>query len=122
VIRLLRDWGPALLWAGLIFFVSSRSVVPVPQGLEWDKVAHLAAYTVLGLTLAWGAAGSGMPPYRVIVIGLLYGASDEVHQLYVPGRSFELLDWVADAAGVCLGVALFSLLFSELGAGRRSRI
>jgi len=121
VSRWLRDWGPALAWAGLIFLVSSRSTVPVAMPGQLDKLAHMAAYAVFGVTLAWGGSRAGLAPLLAVIIGMLYGATDEVHQLFVPARSFDLLDWLADSVGVTLGVGLFYPLFTRLAAARRSR-
>ncbi len=95
----LRAWGAAAAWAALIFWLSSRPSIPAPAIPGLDKVAHLAAYAVLGFLLARAAPGS----LAAVALGLLYGASDEIHQTYVPGRTADPLDWVADAAGVLLG-------------------
>lgn len=111
--RFLRAWGPALLWAALIFTLSSRSRVPGPDFPNSDKVAHFGAYAILGLALAYGAARSGAAPLWMIVLGSLYGASDEVHQSFVPGRSPDVADWVADSAGAIVGVLAFQLIHSR---------
>ena len=42
------------------------------------------------------------------VLGVLYGATDEIHQMYVPGRSPDVLDWFADAAGVAAACFLYT--------------
>lgn len=39
-----------------------------------------------------------------IIVASLYGAFDELHQMFIPGRNAELLDWLADFLGVCFGV------------------
>jgi VanZ family protein len=44
------------------------------------------------------------------VLSFLYGLSDEVHQMFTPGRSPDILDVVADTAGASLGVAAVALL------------
>ena len=38
-----------------------------------------------------------------VLIGLVYAATDEIHQSFVPGRSPDAADWVADALGVVVG-------------------
>ena len=105
--RRLRAWAPALLWAALIFLLSSRSSVPGPRIPGFDKVAHLGAYTVLGTALAHGVRASALHPAWGVAAGLLYGLSDEAHQAYVPGREPDPADWVADALGVLLGTFLY---------------
>lgn len=106
-------WGPAVLWAAAIFWASSRPTVPLPSGWGTDKLAHFGAYTVLGFLLARGTAASRLSAGWAVVLGVLYGASDEVHQHFVPGRSVEVGDWVADALGVVAGVLLSSWLASS---------
>jgi VanZ family protein len=108
------SWGPAVLWAAVLFLVSARPDLPgagwlsrIPGG---DKLAHLGAYAVLGACLAWGqrrqrggapaAPGAGA---LLILVGALYGASDEFHQSFVPGRDASAADWIADLCGVTLG-------------------
>jgi VanZ family protein len=40
-------------------------------------------------------------------IASLYGATDEVHQLFVPGRNCNAWDWAADTVGAALGAAVY---------------
>jgi VanZ family protein len=78
----------------------------VPSWLPgWDKVAHAGLYTILGGTLGYGKHhATPSPPHWVVVgIGALYGATDEWHQMVVPGRAPDLADWIADVTGVLLG-------------------
>jgi VanZ family protein len=100
-------WLPALAWAATIFYLSSRPTLPAPDVRHLDKVLHFGAYGLLGLLLAFGADRSRLPLLAALVIGVLYGASDEIHQMYVPGRSPDLLDWAADAAGVATACFLY---------------
>ncbi|MBX7042552.1 MAG: VanZ family protein [Ignavibacteria bacterium] len=44
------------------------------------------------------------------VFSALYGVSDELHQLYVPNRSCELSDWIADVSGIAAGMGLITLM------------
>ena len=77
-----------------------------------DKLAHLVVYGILGALLARGRRLQGHLPHAVLVlVGALYGASDEWHQSFVPGRQVSALDWVADLCGVAAGYWLaYSLL------------
>lgn len=115
--RAVAAWGPAVLWATVIFVVSDQPVVPLPKVHHGDKLGHFAAYLLLGFLLARGAAFSGLGSAWTVALGLLYGASDEFHQAFVPGRSVELGDWIADALGVAAGTLLY--LYLRTGAGRR---
>jgi VanZ family protein len=107
VSRTVRAWGPALLWAAVIFALSSRSTLPVGLASGGDKLAHFAAYAVLGFLLARGGRAYSLALAWPILLGVLYGASDELHQSLVPGRAPELADWLADAAGALAGAFLY---------------
>jgi len=91
----------ALFYMALIFFLSSQPGSEVGIPAPWDKLAHFAEYALLSFLL-FKATGSAKAAF---VISALYGASDEVHQAFVPGREASLFDWLADLAGA-LAVAL----------------
>lgn len=97
-------WGLAALWAGLIFWLSASP--DARGGVAWlsfpyaDKVAHGVAFGVLAVLiyLAWRR------PWWVVTLASLYGVSDEVHQFFVPGRSADVTDWLADTLGALVAV------------------
>ncbi len=103
-------WGPAALWAAVLFLLSELQGLGgfLPSGA--DKFVHGGLYLILGLSLAWGKGrtGLGVPGVLLLLIGVGYGALDEWHQSFVPGRTVSMGDWVADSAGVMLGLVLFS--------------
>lgn len=101
-------WLPAMAWAWVIFHLSSQPTVPAPSIPGLDKALHFGAYAVLGWLLAFAADRSRLPLAVAVALGLLYGVTDEIHQMYVPGRSPDLLDWVADAAGVAAATFLYA--------------
>jgi VanZ family protein len=119
--RLVLAWGPPVALSAVIFFLSSRSTLPMPTPAfaGADKVGHFAVYAVLGWLLARGAWMTGLSPWWAVAIGVLYGATDEFHQSFVPGRTPEFLDWVADAAGVMAAVYLHHRWRSRRRAPRR---
>jgi VanZ family protein len=119
--RFLADWGPALLWGLLIFALSTRSTLPVEVEAGVDKLVHFSAYLLLGAALSWGGVRRRMAPLAVLALGAAYGGSDELHQLFVPGRSADVLDWFADVAGIAVAVALFHPLFARLAARGEAR-
>ena len=98
----------ALAWAVLIAILSllpGPDLPPLPPYPGADKVAHAAMYLVLGFLLAWSLHSPSHLALMVIVLLIgLYGYSLEVGQLYVPGRSYDLLDVLANLAGGGLGV------------------
>jgi len=111
--RWLRAWGPALLYMAGIFVASAQPTVSLPRLGDSDKVLHFAAYAGLGGLLAYGGAPAALGPLPLIAIGSMYGASDEVHQSFVPGRTPDLLDWVADTLGVIAVVLAAHRYFSR---------
>lgn len=108
--RFLRDWGPAVLWAAGLFALSSRPALPVDLASGRDKIVHFAAYAVLGALLARGQIARHLPAMVAVLLGVVYAASDEIHQAFVPNRSADIFDWVADALGVIAGVLLVTHL------------
>lgn len=107
---------PALAHAGLIWVLSSNSrpVMSYPF-FQADKVMHAGAFGLLAFLTAWGLL-KGFPEWRLRRILLLslfvaaaYGASDEIHQWFVPRRYSDPLDWVADIVGALLALTLFTL-------------
>jgi len=94
-----------------IFFVSGLPIAPLPEEVS-DKTGHFGAYAGLAL-LAVRAVGGGLPCRVVLRVAALafviaagYGAFDELHQWFVPGRSADVFDWFADATGVGIGIGV----------------
>lgn len=93
-----------LLWASLTFVLTSLPNADLPVRFRFsDKAAHLGFYAVMGLLCGLWRRASGVPTGRAILQALLFialfGAVDEVHQHFIPGRSMELADWFADLVG-----------------------
>ena len=116
-----RAWLPVIAWAAVIFAFSSVPGLATGLG-TWDlvlrKLAHAAEYALLG-ALLMRAVGREWPAWA---LGVLYAASDELHQHFVAGRHGAPLDVAIDAAGVALGVLVWRLRGSEPRgeAGRRA--
>ncbi|HXH64795.1 MAG TPA: VanZ family protein [Mariprofundaceae bacterium] len=111
----LRDACLLLAYCSLIFWLSSRSTLPLPMLFAHeDKLVHAAAYALMGW-LAWRSFGHWSPaPWLLVGISVsfcsLYGAGDEWHQSFVPGRDADVFDWLADTLGATLaGVVLFRI-------------
>ncbi len=109
-------WGPALIGFLGLFWLSSISKFPkaIPSFAFDDKVAHILAYGTLailffrGLELQPPRGLKISKPLLTLLVCVLYGASDEIHQLFVHGRCCEFLDWVADAIGACGALYFFA--------------
>jgi VanZ family protein len=108
VLRRILPFLPALAFAALVFYLSSQeNPLPDVTGRLSDKLLHAVEYGALGALLAWPLAG--VAPRRAfllaVVLASAYGASDELHQWFVPGRFADVRDWAADTAGGALGAA-----------------
>jgi VanZ family protein len=116
---------PLITWMIVIFVLSSipGEFLPKVELTMADKMVHGIVYGVLGIlsvaafsryaavqlkSLRWVYAVS-------IGLGLIYGASDEIHQLFVKGRSCDILDFCADAAGVLFAHFVFYRTHKALG-------
>jgi VanZ family protein len=93
-----------------IFGLSSQPSLPLPMLFDFqDKLHHFIAYFVMGF-LAWRCFRHYIRPSLLMIISIifcsLYGVSDEWHQSFVPGRSSDVLDWVADTIGATVAVML----------------
>ena len=103
-------WAPVVLYMAAIFYVSSLSDVSLPSGVS-DVSGHAIAYLGLSIVVVRALAGGSLRRvgYGVaaaaVTITVAYGASDEWHQAFVPGRSMELRDFMADATGALIGAA-----------------
>lgn len=111
--------APFILFCLLIFAESSVPSDKFPK-IEFeisDKILHLAVYFVLFLTAYYSF--NNQKKFKIIkdyviisslVFSVLYGALDEIHQLFVPGRSCDIYDWLADVAGVILAIIVLHLI------------
>jgi VanZ family protein len=101
--RALTLWLPVVLWAGVIFALSSVPSLSTGLG-TWDQLlrkgAHMTEYAVLAYLLA-RAVGREAP---ALVAGVLYAASDELHQAFVRGRHASPVDVAIDSVGLLIGV------------------
>lgn len=75
------------------------------------KSAHFIAYFILGFLVMFALKGSKVNNVRAVVltmtICILYAISDEVHQLFIPGRSGELRDVIIDSTGASVGLFVY---------------
>jgi VanZ family protein len=105
----LRLWAPVVLWAAVIFVLSSIPDLGTGLG-TWDlllrKLAHAVEFAILGALLLRALAREA----PALALGVAYAVSDEVHQMFVSGRRGSAWDVLIDAAGVALGVAAWRRL------------
>ena len=102
---------------GIIFYLSSRpaNTLPVPWFPNMDKVLHVLEYGALSLLIFRAVFWHDFYhiPHTSLLRNILYiflfclifAATDEIHQIYVPGRAADVGDWLSDAAGTALALA-----------------
>ncbi|PXW98039.1 VanZ family protein [Sphaerotilus hippei] len=116
-------WRPARLFAGddharrvwrvllllLLVVITWLALAPHPPqeaNLGWDKLNHMAAFTALAFA---GALARTLCKRHLATLSatlMLFGAWIEIAQSFVPGRSADGQDLVADAVGIVLGLLI----------------
>lgn len=86
--------------------VETRDAV---ENLLSDKAQHAIAYAVLAIALRFAFQG---PPRRAALwsggLAMAHGAATELIQLFVPDRTCDWKDFVADALGAVIGLTLWN--------------
>jgi VanZ family protein len=116
----IRTWRSSVILLALVCYWSALFVathmpaqmVLLPGGLS-DKMPHVVAFAVLAILFAaaWRVTAGPLGWRQLCTVWaliVLYGAVDEVTQIPV-GRNANLSDWLADAAGATLGLAIFQI-------------
>ena len=112
--RFLKYWAPLCLYAGIIFYISSLSH-PLPRISipYFDKFLHIIEYSIFGILAARALKNSlsGVLNKNFIMFAILitvvYGASDEFHQIFVPFRACDVFDLTADFIGGTIGAIFY---------------
>lgn len=95
---------PVFIWMAVIFWFSSRPDLPKNQFIWVDflfkKTAHVCEYFILTILIS-RAIGVKYAP-QAIIYALAYAFTDEIHQLFVPGRTGMLRDILIDSLGISL--------------------
>jgi VanZ family protein len=116
---------PRIFYSLYLIMMSSFTAPPTPTfGLEWgDKITHAGAFGLMMLAtfraVRWLLRSRTLRMQLTVAVlyCMLYGASDEIHQYFVPGRQCDIFDWLADSTGALLG-ALFITLTIGRALGR----
>jgi VanZ family protein len=95
----------------VIFFLSHQPTIEYPGGLDAKLVStlgHISVFAVLSVLIWWALGLSRLPLGRratlSVLLSMLYGLSDEWHQSFVPGRTPDILDIVADTFGATMAM------------------
>lgn len=108
--------SPVIFWAIVLFVFSSIHYPPeIKLFITFsDKFKHAVVYGIFGFLIARAFYNqTRYSPLKknlflfTLLLGTLYGISDEFHQYFVPGRSSDVLDVVADSVGTAIGFLIF---------------
>lgn len=112
-------WLPVILWALLIFMFSAHPTNSVSQVQLADfavkKTAHIVEYAIFATLFYRALYSSGVSKKEAavysVILAILYGASDEFHQSFTPGREPKLRDVFFDTTGAFAAIySIFNLL------------
>jgi VanZ family protein len=110
-----RQWGPPVFWAAFILLLTSipGSDLPHVGFMSFhasDKLVHCTMYGIFAWLATRSLVRAGRPLIQSVVLVMLgialFGALDEWHQQFIPGRSMDVLDWLADLSGATIGTLL----------------
>jgi VanZ family protein len=94
------------LIAALVIFESSCSRVALPEHIFGiDKIGHFLLYGLLATHFHRAGFTKGRLWLSILAMSL-FGASDELHQHFTPGRTMDVYDWLSDTLGSALAIAL----------------
>ena len=100
-------------WMSLITYWSAQGNLPIDQPVVANvlhgfqhRVAHLAAFGLVGLLAGWAFRGIPKAFFWAVLLTSVFGATDEWHQSWTPGRRAAIDDWAMDTASAAL--ALFA--------------
>jgi len=107
---------PSIIWMGFIFYLSSRQTTGIGGNSYWWrffilKSFHITEYAILVILLFFA-----INKYNYsFLIGIIYAFSDEIHQMFVVGRTATFRDLFFDLSGIFLGLLIVSLLLKIIG-------
>lgn len=132
---LIASWFFVAAMLCIIFYMSSKSGEAIDTGsglvsivrnaliavttslfghaIDVSPIGHFTEFFLLGLALV-NALRLTFPLGKASIYALVgasvYGASDELHQIFVPGRTCDPMDWLIDTIAAALAIALFALI------------
>jgi len=112
--RFARHWIPVIVYAGIIFYYSSLSepLGKIPLFPHADKLIHFFEFAFLGLLLRRALLNASVSYFQqhhifwTVILGVIYGISDEFHQSFVPGREVAAWDLFFDSIGILASLVI----------------
>ncbi len=135
IFKIILSWIPALTVMVMIFCFSAQFSEDSAQTsagiLEWiektfnitinhevlSKIAHACEFCALGAMVSVGFLNTLKRPAPVasLLFSVVYALSDEIHQIFVPGRACRAFDIFVDTCGAGVGIIAFMILFYIIG-------
>src|SRR5439155_1680525 len=102
-------------WMALITYWSGQGTLPIDQpnvanvfhGLQ-HRIAHLIAFGLLGLMARWAFGGLPRAGLLAVLVVSVFGATDEWHQSFTPGRRAAIDDWAVDTAAAAFALYVWT--------------
>ncbi|HMU73144.1 MAG: VanZ family protein [Cyclobacteriaceae bacterium] len=124
----IKQLYPGIAWFFVILILISIPGYDLPKIDNWlieinyDKLIHTFLFAVLAYLFmrpVMRSALAGREKWnwliRITLAAILYGITTEyIQKFFIPGRSFNLADWLADALGGVLMFAWFALRFKKM--------
>ncbi len=108
---------PAIIWALVIIALTSYPTLSIPDwGFDaMDKLAHFAVYFILALLVTRALVQDKIKVdnnifIKSLVINSGFALFDEIHQIPIPGRVGDILDFSADILGILCALFAFKIL------------
>jgi VanZ family protein len=99
---------------GVVAAIQQATGLTLPETIV-RKMAHILLYATLGILAALLVREYTRPGWRLVlsaeIIVILYATSDEIHQLFIPGRSGEMRDVLIDSTAGLVGITIATLLY-----------
>ncbi len=111
---------PLIVSSLVIFILSAQPTTPFMLKTEWgeDKIWHFAGYFIYGIAAQIFTIGYFKTKSQRISIAFAiafgFALSDEIHQYFVPGRSCDLFDLIADCLGIIVSLFFYNFVTNIL--------
>jgi VanZ family protein len=115
---------PLIIYWLILLVATSLPGKDVPDLHVSDKLEHFSGYAILTIYLTFTLLlqnkfkfiRHNAYPLTILLVAL-YGALDELHQIFIPGRSCDILDWTADVSAACFGVLIVFIMVKVVRYG-----
>lgn len=108
---------PLFIYWAILFVATTLPAAELPKTGVNDKIEHFLAYLILAvllnLTLMFQNKYSTLKKRAwlyTLIFSISYAVLDEVHQLFIPGRDCDILDWISDSSGVLIGLGIVRIM------------